>query len=85
MLKFFLTSCSWPNELNARLRRAAEPLHGDYTSSAPPGQLRLIDTLFNLQGTRGEARGRWDGGGEEIETGSVSFILVIKVFVEKGG
>lgn len=66
------------------VKRAAEPLHGDYTSSALPDQRGLIDTHFNLQGTRGEVR--W--GRVEIVTGSVSFILVateqFKVFVEKG-
>lgn len=51
-------SCSGPNELNgSSVKRAAESLHCDYASSALPDQRRLIDTLFNLQGTRGEAWG----------------------------
>lgn len=56
------------------VKRAAEPLHGDYTSSALPDQRGLIDTHFNLQGTRGEVRwGRVEIVGEQF-----------KVFVEKG-
>lgn len=71
------------------MKRAAQPLHGDYTSSPLPDQRRLIDTLFNLQGTKGEARGRWAGGESRVVRVSVSLVFASteqgKGFVEKGG
>lgn len=41
------------------MKRAAEALGGNYTSSAVPDRRRLTDTLPNLQGAVGEARGRF--------------------------
>lgn len=46
--------CSYSNELRGGVKRGARPLGGDYTSSPPPRQRRLIDALLNLQGSKGE-------------------------------
>lgn len=46
--------CSYSNELRGGVKRGARPLGGDYTSSQPPRQRRLIDALLNLQGSKGE-------------------------------
>lgn len=40
------------------MKRAAESLRGNYTSSVLPDRRRLTDTLPNLQGSVGEARGK---------------------------
>lgn len=43
------------------VKRAAESLCGNYTSSVLPDRRRLTDTLPNLQDTKGEAQGRLVG------------------------
>lgn len=44
------------------MRRAAESLRGNYTSSALPDQHGLADTLLNSRGPIGEAQGRFVEG-----------------------
>lgn len=57
------------------MKRAAESLRGNYTSSVLPDRRRLTDTLPNLQGSVGEARGKARRDAETA-TGLISFIFV---------
>ena len=63
------------------MKRAAEPFHGDYTSSvaATPACARRHALICSAQGVRQGEAGCGGGGSEEdhLVTGSVSFVLVI--------